>query len=187
MLILRIWIYSFLWMWCIVLCFAPSAAMRSSTSVHHRNVKAHSSQTSGNSITFQLVFCIDASVLVPEFFSFFAGVNDDSAQEDELKQWQKHAKVTETCCPSSSWFIIGWSWSGLELKVSLTPSIPPPPFFSLFFSLQDLKLRVLEQVQEQLSDILDKALIENNPPFIQKQLTKNGTAAPPSSRSGGAD
>lgn len=62
-----------------------------------------------------------------------------------------------------------------------------PPFFFLFFFLQDLKLRVLEQVQEQLSGILDKALIENKPPFIQKQLTKNGTAAPPSSRSGGAD
>lgn len=62
-----------------------------------------------------------------------------------------------------------------------------PPFFFLFFFLQDLKLWVLEQVQEQLSDILDKALIENNPPFIQKQLTKNGTAAAPSSRSGGAE
>lgn len=71
-LILRIWTYSFLCMWRIVLCLAPSAAMRSSTSVHHRNVKAHSSQISGNSVTFQLFFffCIDPSVLVPEFFSF---------------------------------------------------------------------------------------------------------------------
>lgn len=46
-------------------------------------------------------------------------------------------------------------------------------------------MKVLEQVQDQLSDILDKALIENNPPFIQTQLTKNKTAQP-SSRSGGA-
>lgn len=49
---------------------------------------------------FHFCFCFkDVSALVSEvfwgFFFFFAGVNDDSAQEDdELKQWQKHAKVT---------------------------------------------------------------------------------------------
>lgn len=54
-----------------------------------------------------------------------------------------------------------------------------------FFLLQELKVKVLEQVQDQLSDLLDKALIENGPPFNQKQPAANGTTTHPSSRSGG--
>uniref|UniRef100_H2UJ06 O-acyltransferase n=1 Tax=Takifugu rubripes TaxID=31033 RepID=H2UJ06_TAKRU len=48
---------------------------------------------------------------------------------------------------------------------------------------QELKVKVLEQVQDQLSDLLDKALIENVPPFYQKQPAANGTTTHPSSRS----
>lgn len=53
-----------------------------------------------------------------------------------------------------------------------------------FFLLQELKVKVLEQVQDQLNCLLDKALIENVPPFNQKQPAANGTTHP-SSRSGG--
>lgn len=82
------------------------------------------------------------------------------------------------------------SWSVADKAEITFPSFkgsfsPLSSFFFFFFS-QELKVKVLEQVQDQLSDILDRALIENNPPFIQKQLTKNGTTAQPSSGSGEA-
>lgn len=49
--------------------------------------------------------------------------------------------------------------------------------------LQNVKVKVLEQVQDQLNDILDKALTESVQPFTQLQPTVNGkTNKKPSSR-----
>lgn len=49
--------------------------------------------------------------------------------------------------------------------------------------LQELKTKVLEQVQDQLGDILDKALTETIPPFGKIHQTVNGTTTKkPSSR-----
>lgn len=54
---------------------------------------------------------------------------------------------------------------------------------SLRVLLQELKMRVLEQVQDQLGDILDKALSETIPPFGKIHQTVNGTTTKkPSSR-----
>uniref|UniRef100_A0A3B4V5Y7 Sterol O-acyltransferase 2 n=2 Tax=Seriola dumerili TaxID=41447 RepID=A0A3B4V5Y7_SERDU len=64
----------------------------------------------------------------------------DNVQEDNLRQWQKHA--------------------------------------------QKVKVKVLEQVQDQLSDILDNALTESVQPFTHIQPTVNGKMTrKPSSRS----
>lgn len=55
--------------------------------------------------------------------------------------------------------------------------------FLLCVLSQEMKMKVLEQVQDQLSDILDKALIETVPLFAQINTTVNGkTAKKPSSR-----
>lgn len=54
---------------------------------------------------------------------------------------------------------------------------------SLRVLLQELKTKVLEQVQDQLGDILDKALTETIPPFGKIHQTVNGTTTKkPSSR-----
>ncbi|XP_019952247.2 sterol O-acyltransferase 2 [Paralichthys olivaceus] len=66
--------------------------------------------------------------------------NPGNVQEDELRQWQEHAKK--------------------------------------------VKVRVLEQIQDQLSDILDEALTESVQPFTHIQPTINGkTTKKPSVRS----
>lgn len=51
----------------------------------------------------------------------------------------------------------------------------------LFF-LQELKTKVLEQVQDQLKDILDKTLTEGLPPYGENHQAANGsmTKKPPS-------
>ncbi|KAG7244814.1 hypothetical protein INR49_029833 [Caranx melampygus] len=48
---------------------------------------------------------------------------------------------------------------------------------------QKVKVKVLEQVQHQLSDILDNALTESVQPFTHTQLDKKGKMTKPSSRS----
>lgn len=48
------------------------------------------------------------------------------------------------------------------------------------FPLQELKTKVLEQVQDHLRDILDKTLTEGLPPYGEKQQAANGTKKPPS-------
>lgn len=97
-----------------------------------------------------------------------------------MQRW--HSNILNTVPPhsDSSWSVAdkGWNYISKFQKALF------PPFFFFFF-LQEVKVKVLEQVQDQLNDILEKALIENNP-FIQRQLSKNGTTAQPSSRSGGA-
>lgn len=54
--------------------------------------------------------------------------------------------------------------------------------FLLYVVLQDIKVKVLEQVQDQIRDILDKALIEIAVPFNLNQPRANGKTIKPSSR-----
>lgn len=53
---------------------------------------------------------------------------------------------------------------------------------SMCVSLQELKTKVLEQVQDQLKDVLDKTLTEGLPPYGENHQAVNGTATkkPPS-------
>lgn len=46
--------------------------------------------------------------------------------------------------------------------------------------VQELKTKVLEQVQDQLKDILDKTLTEGLPPYGENHQAANGTKKPPS-------
>lgn len=54
--------------------------------------------------------------------------------------------------------------------------------FCCVLSLQEVKVKVLEQVQDQIRDILDKALIEIAVPFNPNQPRANGKTIKPSSR-----
>lgn len=127
---------------------------------------------------------------------FFVVKEISNVGEEDRKRWQKQVQVVQVLFYSFRIFSKAALRSPENESVKSVCKRNTAGFhcdalgtlFSTCVPLQELKTKVLEQVQDQLKDVLDRTLTEGLPPYGEKHQGANGTITKkPASRWGGDD